>query len=34
MTIIPQFTILPFNGIKLCNSRKIAIFAVSKEWVL
>lgn len=32
MTIIPKSTILPLSDIELCNSRKIATFAVSKEW--
>lgn len=31
MSIIPQFTILPFSDIELCNSWEIAIFAVSKD---
>lgn len=31
MTKIPKFTILPFNGIKLCNSRKIAILQSVKN---
>lgn len=34
MTIIPKSNILPLSDIELCNSRKIVIFAVSKEWVL
>lgn len=31
MTIIPKSTILPFSDIELCNSRKIATFALSKD---